>query len=119
MVLRREHGRNAKENSDQLLWYSDSDDKLGIAHQLVQLQATVWWWVSGTPAGPGLMDHASVIWQAEACVSEQGLKPAGWPSHSAQTQPASSAIHIERMKTKEDWVEQHLCDEQAFDALVL
>ena len=42
MVLRREHGRNAKENSDQLLWYSDSDDKLGIAHQLVQLQATVW-----------------------------------------------------------------------------
>ena len=51
-------------------------------------------------------------------VSEQGLNPAGWPSHSAQTPPASSAIHIERMKTKEDWVEQHLCDEQAFDALV-
>lgn len=38
-----------------------------------------------------------------------------------QTQPASSAIHIERMETMEDFEreEQRLCDKQAFDDLVL
>lgn len=37
-----------------------------------------------------------------------------------QTQPGSSAIHIERMETMEDFEreEQRLCDKQAFNALV-
>ena len=37
-----------------------------------------------------------------------------------RAQPASSALHIERMETMEDFerAEQDLCDAQAFDTLV-
>lgn len=37
-----------------------------------------------------------------------------------QAEPASSAVHIERMETMEDFEreEQRLCDAQAFDTLV-